>query len=263
MNSEIVAKLNLINKNFYQTAGQIWNPSKNYYWEGWDKIFAILSDNKFCNDYQVLDAGCGNARFFNFLASKINDKRSFTYTGLDFSREMLENTLQINETNKKMAICDFVSEDILYFLQANKFQTSYNLISAFGVFHHIPGADNRLKLFEQLTKLLRPNGLLVFTTWQFLDVPRLCKRLIDRDAEYKQKVMQRLELSQNDLEHGDYILDWVKKVTAYRYAHYFEPDEIQIWLDTTNLELVKSFVSDGRSGRRNKYYVCKKQVQIS
>jgi hypothetical protein len=64
----------------------------------------------------------------------------------------------------------------------------------------------------------------------------------------------------NKLGEGDYILDWQKEVTAYRYCHNYSEEEVLSLCQGSGLQILDSFEADGKEGDINKYFVCKRQV---
>jgi SAM-dependent methyltransferase len=262
MNQKTVNILNKLNLEFYNSAGSQWNKNPNYYWEGWDKILPYIEDieaNR--SGLNVLDIGCGNGRFSNFLSEKLGTNNKFNdgdnqYLGIDFSINLL-GQIQKQDGFKngfwhehKFLEIDFLKEQIPH-------TQGYNLITLFGVIHHIAGQENREKLFKELGEIMRksmkntPNCLLIFTTWQYKDVERLSKRIVDP------AIIKGLQA--DELDDGDNILSWIKNEERfgvfYRYSHYYKEGEIQELLDIAGLKLISSFLSDGRTGRRNKYYL--------
>jgi tRNA (uracil-5-)-methyltransferase TRM9 len=207
-------------------------------------------------NYKILDLGCGNARFANFINSQLtlDEIEKVEYFGVDFSVNFLEQSqsaLQQNFPNYGLKQLDILKD--IEQLATQK----YDLIVMFGLIHHIPSLESRKIFFKKVASLLHLDGLLIFTTWQYLDTPRLVKRVIDPESETGKSVFMRLGIKKTDLEVGDNILDWVKKVFSYRYSHYFSQEEVQGHIQDNDLELIHSFVCDGRDSKRNQYYVCK------
>jgi tRNA (uracil-5-)-methyltransferase TRM9 len=206
---------------------------------------------------KFLDIGCGNARFANFLGENIGDNnlKNISYTGIDFSVSFLgqSNILKAAEfANFELLELDIINEiDILI-----KKETMYECIVLFGVIHHIPSHSIRQEFLQKISELLSQNGILIFTTWEYTDSTRLSRRIVDKKTADGQKIFQKLAISPEELEIGDNVLDWIKGIESYRYSHSFTESEVYSLIQNANLELVRTFYNDGRSSKRNKYYVC-------
>jgi len=275
MKQSTVESIVKINTDFYQKVSPIWNNDKFYFWDGWGKIDIFRTSFLTQNNFKVLDLGCGNGRFAHFISSKQNlnlqtfhqktkDFSKLFYTGLDFS----EFWLDLAKKNEPENIAtDFFWQDLTQIPYISIQSKKFNLITAFGLFHHLPQKQKRLEIFEYLANLLSPGGVLVWTAWQFWKVSRLQKRVVYPNTlklssalsdQLKQFLETEFSLDLQDLESGDAILDWIKKVTAYRFAHAFFDDElaeIETILSQNNLKLIQQFESDGKLNCRNLYLV--------
>jgi tRNA (uracil-5-)-methyltransferase TRM9 len=263
MTKEIIDLLNELNKQFYNETGSlVWNQKPDYYWEGWYQLTQYIKEDisklekSNQTNYKILDLGCGNARFANFINAQLTPKQvqNIHYVGVDFSINFMEQSN--SQSNHNFAKHELLQLDILKQLDQLQNQ-QFDLVVMFGLIHHIPSLQVRKDFIEQANKFLTTNSLLIFTTWQYLDTPRLIKRVVDSQSEAGKSVYQRLGIKKTDLEVGDNILDWVKKVYSYRYSHYFDEQEIRGYINDNDLELIDSFVCDGRDSKRNKYYICK------
>lgn len=258
MTTDTILKLSQINLDFYNRIGPLWNQNSGYFWLGWLKLLPFLRSIKKPNNVlRVLDLGAGNCRFLNFLLTELDFE--IEYLGIDFSQEML-NKKELLTTKKLKKIktleLDLLKVDLKEFLITNRLTTSFDLIIAFGLFHHIPSYKLRQKIFLNIKSLLAPQSKFIFTTWNFLEVPRLKKRIAwgkDLKDDY---ALQIFGLKREEMEDGDYLLDWIKKDLGYRYAHFFQQQEIDRLL-FKSFVLEDSFYADGKEKNRNRYFVTK------
>lgn len=278
MNLETAKKLNSLNNNFYEVIGKYFNHSREYAWEGWDKMVRHGEFGRFVAKelpstlltpsskegqgiLNVLELGCGNGRFLEFLLLQKNIILE-KYTGLDASDFLLdradERLKALDSTN-----AEFIKTDLLFDSWQDKLTLSddkrFNLITAFGLFHHIPSFEFRLKLFTQIHSLLARDGLFIFTTWQFKDVPRLSRRVVDLQSVAGQEVISKFEIDIGNFEENDYILDWHKGFVAHRFSHYYTKPEVEKLCSSSSFEIVDTFEADGKEGNVNRYYIIQKK----
>lgn len=256
MKSETIESLNKINQKFYNQIGPIWNPASDYYWEGWELLLESIKSNSE-KELKVLDIGCGNARFFQFLQERLPFIK-INYTGVDSSIFLIDQATKrsISNTNSY----NLIEADILLPNWLEKVDSKFDLVVMFGLMHHIPSKSNRLKLFANTCDLIRPGGNLIFTTYQFLDLPRLQKRVVNFAKPENANLATELNINLNDFEKGDYILDWVKLKTGYRYCHYFDQEEIDELIKSQSLDLKNQFFADDRMSNRNRYFILEKKI---
>ena len=109
------------------------------------------------------------------------------------------------------------------------------LVSCFGLFHHVPGARYRAALLDALVRCAKPGGFVAVSLWQFMDEPGI--------AAKAQAV------------HAQALLDNVPG--AYRYCHHFTDGEVDGLVASVagRARLVARFSSDGRTGALNTYVV--------
>ncbi len=138
----------------------------------------------------MLDLGCGNGRIAHLLPESV------TYTGMDFSSGMLD------EARKSVAGHDIAAQFVLGNLMDDDWpaavvHTKYDWIFLRAVLHHIPAYTQRVRLLNHASELLVEGGVLVMANWQFLNIPRLKKRIIS---------WEQLNLDPEEVETGDYLL---------------------------------------------------------
>jgi SAM-dependent methyltransferase len=132
MKPQIIKRLNQLNQQFYQCTAQDFAQSRQYFWQGWQKVFQLV-DQKILKQHKmrskqiskpqsstkgrqvspqpnlsVLDVGCGNARFGVFFEQKlkeclakptvvqvpVNLNYYLNYYGLDNNQDLLAKARQ-------------------------------------------------------------------------------------------------------------------------------------------------------------------------
>ncbi|MBU1085847.1 MAG: class I SAM-dependent methyltransferase [Candidatus Beckwithbacteria bacterium] len=231
MDQKTVKALNQLNIDFYEKVHEYFNTSRQFNWAGWGKLLSYLPTQA---GLKVLDVGCGNGRFGEFLIK--NDKK-IDYVGIDNNQYLLD------IAREKLPKAKLINQNILKPIHLIK---SFDLICLFGVLHHVPGKEIRLQLLKALKKLLKPNGLLVFTNWHFNKFKRFNSYIVP---------FEKVGLKKEDVEENDYILDWKKGVTAYRYCHLMDDNELEEIKRKLKMKLVDKYVADAKSGQGNEYVI--------
>lgn len=242
MNHETVKKLNQLNLDFYNKTGEYFDRSRKYFWSGWERLIK----NEELRIKNVLDLGCGNGRFYEFLEKNLGNE--FEYLGLDSNEYLLEVARDCYES------IQFEDYDLIEDLLEDKkelesFNSEPDFIVLFGVMHHIPSFDMRKKLVKKLADILTKDGVLVVSLWNFLDDSRI---------KNKTKDWASIGVLVGEVEENDYILGWDRGVEAFRYCHYFNEEEINLLVEESGLKVVDKFKADGKSGELNTYLVLKK-----
>ena len=256
MKNETAEKLNQINSDFYQHIAQYFDSSRQTFWEGWDQVWDFMYKNKI-PVRSVLDMGCGNARFLDFLTQRkealchLNHEiypgsildNEFSYVGID------NDDFLLGKSREKFPKATFIKYDIVDSLINDPFAKDaqqYDMIGVFGVIHHVPSFDLRVEFLKNLKNSLGENGILILSIWKFMD-----------DEKEKTKVVpwSNLEIDPNDLEPNDYLLSWNRGENALRYCHFLTDEEEDKLILDSGLKKVYEFYADGKSGKMNKYLI--------
>ena len=245
--------LNKLNQTFYNQVAESFDDSREYFWPGWEELLKSLQtlvQQKGDQPLKVLDVGCGNGRFAQWLDSH---SIQASYIGIDSNSFLLDAATQKNEKLTKVKT-SFLQVDIIEkilnlekLILAETATQSFDLIVCFGVLHHIPGEENRTRLIQMCNDQLSSDGLLTVATWDFSTIPSLMSR--------SQKLSETELIP--DPESNDYLLDWKRQdqITPQRFCHLISEQETEIWWSSTGLNLVLHYKADGPQNTSNHYFI--------
>ena len=231
MNSKEITQILKLNELFYQSVSGDFSKTRQEPWEGWGRVCKTIvktfnldelnngqsnlkNDGKNTSCIKILDLGCGNGRFLKYIRSKI---KSFDYTGIDINNDLLLEAEKIEVLSNKQRK-KFIKKDVI--LDIKKIKGKYNVVTIFGLTHHIPDKSFRKKWFGNLARLLSNPALLIITFWEF------------------------------DKKPGDYILGWGQQSKETRFCHKYsikEIKEIEDIFKNSGLKLIEKYKSDNKN----------------
>lgn len=247
MDERTRARLEAINRDFYDAVALEFSATRDHAWPGWEDVLSELSEGTL----RVLDVGCGNGRFATFLGDRW--KGRLVYLGVDSNEVLLTHAREQPRTSEQI---DFEQHELLSAgFRTDPPQGPFDLIVLFGVLHHIPSFAARSALLALLGARLADRGVLAVTLWRFAEDERLRKRLLPWE-EYNARARRPVDADQ--LEPGDSLVRWGTETSTPRYCHFANETEAQHLIERTeetdaNLRLVRRFRADGRSGDLNDY----------
>lgn len=186
-----------------------------------------------------MDLGCGNG---NFLRDLIRRGHQAPLLGVDFSLPLLrdaESTPGVVFREADLSQLSANSEQLLI-------TDGWSLITSFATLHHIPSAEMRLDILKTVRRLLKDGGRFILSNWQFLNSAKLKARI---------QAWDRVGINENDVDEGDYLLDWRSGGEGLRYAHQFSAEELAGLADQAGMRVIDSFLSDGESGNLGLYQI--------
>jgi tRNA (uracil-5-)-methyltransferase TRM9 len=231
---EVAAKLIDLNRQFYQTFAHQFSATRGRIQPG---VRRVLGDLPLHAD--VLDLGCGNGGLARELA-----RQGYTgaYVGLDFSEGLLSVARQGLPENYTFLQADLSSAGWDEALQ----RRAFSFVLAFAVLHHLPGQVLRRRLLSTVRAHLPGGGRVIHSEWRFLHSPRLRARL---------QPWQAVGLAADQVDEGDYLLDWRAGGSGLRYAHHFSEAELVELAQDSGFRVLDTFYSDGAGGRLGLYQV--------
>jgi SAM-dependent methyltransferase len=242
MNRATQLALNRINQRFYAQIAEQWPHKRKHPWPGFARICELAAHS---GDESVLDVGCGDGRFAQFLADQ---HAQCSYLGVDSSPALLDIAAQRALPEPfRFERADFVETPIAHVLQGAQF----DLIVLLGVLHHIPGSAQRNQLVRELAQHLAPAGHFVFTVWRLDEDPRFSSRCVPFES-HNRSADEPLDLEQ--LEPGDTLLRWDDAKTP-RYCHFPDLAELSQLIAATGLVERERYRADGHLNRMNEYVV--------
>jgi SAM-dependent methyltransferase len=110
---------------------------------------------------KILEIGCGTGNYTRILL-----ERGYKITAVDISENMLKMA-------KEKCACKFIKGDIRDISINDKFDAC---IAMFAVMDYVTENSDLVKVFSNIYKQLKPNGVFVFDVWNGLAVLRLLDR---------------------------------------------------------------------------------------
>jgi SAM-dependent methyltransferase len=241
MQTDTINYLIELNRQFYQTFGSQFSATRQRLQPGVRRILEQVPE-----DANLLDLGCGNGELWRTL---VDSGFHGHYTGLDFSAALLDIARGDSQSHPDKA--SFIQADLTVGgWQAEIPNVPVDLTFAFAVLHHLPGESTRRRILETVNRLLKPGGQLIHSEWQFLNSERLKARI---------QPWEKADLNEDQLDPGDYLMDWKRGGYGLRYVHHFSEKELHHLAENAGFEIVETFLSDGENGRLGLYQIWKKK----
>ncbi|MCX6057307.1 MAG: class I SAM-dependent methyltransferase [Chloroflexi bacterium] len=237
MNSSTAQQLLKINREFYDHFGESFSATRQRLQPGVKKILGTIQA-----DVSVLDLGCGNGNFLRELSRR---GHKANLLGVDFSLPLLRDA----ESQPEGFSARFLEIDITklsVISNQSLIPDNWSLITAFAMLHHIPSTEMRLDILQTVRKLLKTDGRLILSNWQFLNSEKLKSRI---------QAWDKVGIADSDLDAGDYLLDWRSGGEGLRYAHHFTTQELLALAEQAKMRVIDSFSSDGDGGNLGLYQV--------
>jgi tRNA (uracil-5-)-methyltransferase TRM9 len=232
VDSDTVNRLIELNRQFYQTFAAQFSSTRQRIQPGVRQIIKRLSPGA-----SVLDLGCGNGELWRVLKEEAHLSH---YVGADFSAPLLEFAGTGVDAPVLFIQADLSHPDWRDAIPGEPFE----YIFAFAVLHHLPSQTLRRQALQQVRQLLIPEGVFFHSEWQFLNSPRLKTRI---------QAWEKAGISPDQVEAGDYLLDWRHGGAGLRYVHHFTLEELEQLAQESGFQITETFFSDGEGGKLGLY----------
>ena len=273
MDEQTIERLLALNREFYTAFARPFAASRSLSDPALTSILPYIPQRA-----RVLDVGCGNGRLALLLD---RERPGATYVGVDGVPELVEvaraQADQLTNISARFCIADVAHPgwggalpgaplstspfDSALRLRPStplrassgqaqgRLRTSFDCGVALAVLHHVPGFDLRVGVLREIAGLLAPGGCLILSTWQFLDSPRMRRKIVD---------WTEVGIAQQDLEPGDYLLDWRRGGWGWRYCHLVDGAEVERLAAGSGFCVRHTFRAGGREGNLSLFAILDK-----
>ena len=239
MDRETIERLLALNREFYAAFARPFAASR----PASDPVLACILPH-IPQRARMLDVGCGNGRLALLLD---RERPGATYVGVDAVPELVEVACvqadQLENISAEFHVADVARPGWGGALPGASplasLETRFDCAVALAVLHHIPGFDLRVQVLREVASLLEPGGCLILSTWQFLDSPRMRRKVVG---------WTEVGIAEEALEPGDYLLDWKRGGRGLRYCHLVDEAEVERLATEGGLRVCETFRAGGREG---------------
>jgi 2-polyprenyl-3-methyl-5-hydroxy-6-metoxy-1,4-benzoquinol methylase len=243
MDEETVERLLALNREFYTAFAGAFAASRPISDPALTSILPYLPQRA-----RVLDVGCGNGRLALLLAQ---ERPGTTYVGVDAVPELVElarvQTDHLTGISVEFHVADVSRPGWGGVISGVLFDCAV----ALAVLHHIPSFDLRVQVLREIAGLLEPGGHLILSTWQFLDSARLRRKIVD---------WAEVDVVEESLEPGDYLLDWKREGRGLRYCHLVDLTEVERLAAESGFCVPRTFRAGGREGNLSLFSILKRSI---
>jgi len=229
MDQETIATLLALNREFYTALAGPFGASRP---ADDPALTPILAHIPQCA--RVLDVGCGNGRLALLLE---RERPGSSYVGVDAVPQWIE---QARAGRGEHLAASFHVADVTQPGWAGALPPEpFDCAVALAVLHHIPSFELRAQVLRDVAAVLAPAGRLLLSTWQFTSHPRTRRKIVPWAA---------IDMAEEKLEPGDFLLDWKRGGYGRRYCHLVDEAELLRLAAAAGFQVTETFRAGGREG---------------
>lgn len=231
MKAETIERLLALNREFYADFAEHFAASRSVSDPALTSILPYMPSRA-----RILDVGCGNGRLATLLD---RERPGSQYVGVDATPELIHEARsqvdQLAHTDTTFRVVDVTRQNWTGGLP----YVPYDCVVVLAVLHHIPGFRLRVQVVGEIATVLKPAGHVVLSTWQFLAHPRMRRKIVD---------WGEVDIDNDELDPGDYLLDWRRGGYGLRYCHMIDEEEVKELAAASGLVVRETFRAGGREG---------------
>ena len=169
MRPSTVAQLLELNRVFYATIAADFSSTRRGLPVGWQQLrtwIPAVSPTVSARPLRVLDVGCGNGRFARLLQEW---GLPTEYIGVDADAQLLA-MATAQAAPLSLVQTEFVQADFTvkgWPAAMGISRHSFDLVLCFAALHHVPSHQLRAQVVTELANLVKPNGRVMLSHWQF------------------------------------------------------------------------------------------------
>lgn len=205
-----------LNHEFYARYASEFHDSRAYGWPAWNQVLDLTAQRAL----SVLDIGCGGGRLLSFLERQWVLGRQCSlkhFVGVDREPRLLKHA----QEGEYQSSCEWLYWDWCGPLSLSESLSplaEFDLITLFGVLHHVYHPLARLELILIAAERLAVEGTLAVSLWDFGDQARYTSKFLSWDPVIKRGLDPDLILP------GDHLLGWRHQEDTPRYCHWMNPE---------------------------------------
>ena len=251
MNPETQKQLLSLNRRFYTTVAEPFDATRLATQPGKVELVRRLPLESNGKVPTLADIGCGNGR----LAWLLDEQGiRLDYVGVDANVQLLalaeSHTADLRYVRTRFVQADIAQPNWIHAIPQPS--PGFDIVTCLATLHHLPGYNLRRAAMQALAMLVAPGGVVAISTWQFLTSPRFRAKLID---------WSEVDIDPKQVEPGDALLPWQQGVSAVRYVHQLDLDEVTTLAAHAGLRVEESYFADGKEGNLNLYALLRRPYE--